>query len=353
MLNILLEHFARYPQMGAQDAVKLLYQSEFAGGHLIDDPSASLLWLEEEDQRIEAKDTPLFTPIGGRLYRLDLGAAKAKGLSPHTINRCFVYTANRHIGSMENFRDKLNQLSSLCAQGALPITHHELEQYLASYTASGCPAVSHSAAYRELYSPHYRVVDKAFKEYWEVLCYIDGLLAANHRPISIAIEGNSASCKTSLSTLLQSIYDCNVIPMDHFFLQPHQRTAQRLLQPGGNIDYERFCSEVADKLPSAEGLVYRRYDCKAGSLQEAILLPPQPLTIIEGVYSMHPLYAHKYDGSIFLYTDRATQRARILARNGAEMLERFDKEWIPMEEAYFKAFSLKETCGLSLNTSYL
>lgn len=353
MRSVILAHFARYPQMQAEDAVKLLYQSEFAGGHLIDDPSASLARLEEEYQAVAAQETELFTPIGDRLYRLDLSSAKAKGLLPHTIHRFFAYTANQHRGSMESFLHKVDQLSSLCAAGVLPFTHHQLEQYLASYKAAGYPAVSHSGGYRELYSPHYRVVDQLFKDYWQVFRYIDDLLVRNQTPISIAIEGNSASCKTTLSALLKSIYDCNVIPMDHFFLQPHQRSAQRLMQPGGNIDYERFLSEVADRLAASKELSYRRYDCGAGCLQELVVLPPRPLTIIEGVYSMHPLYAHKYDGSIFLYTDRSTQRQRILIRNGAEMLKRFDEEWIPMEDQYFKSFLIKEACGMVLNTSYL
>ena len=48
MKEILLEHFHRYPQMQLQDAVKLLYQSEFGGGHMITSPEKSLKSLEDE-----------------------------------------------------------------------------------------------------------------------------------------------------------------------------------------------------------------------------------------------------------------------------------------------------------------
>ena len=34
---ILREHSRRYPEMQATDAVKLIYQNEFSGGHLIRD----------------------------------------------------------------------------------------------------------------------------------------------------------------------------------------------------------------------------------------------------------------------------------------------------------------------------
>ena len=48
MREILLEHGDRYPDMKPEDAVKLLYQSEFGGGHMISDPSQSLEHLIHE-----------------------------------------------------------------------------------------------------------------------------------------------------------------------------------------------------------------------------------------------------------------------------------------------------------------
>ena len=35
--------------------------------------------------------------------------------------------------------------------------------------------------------------------------------------------------------------------MDDYFLQPYQRTEERLAEPGGNVDYERFKEEIYDK----------------------------------------------------------------------------------------------------------
>ena len=42
MKKILLAHLKQYPQMQLQDVVKLLYQSEFGGGHMITSPEKSL-----------------------------------------------------------------------------------------------------------------------------------------------------------------------------------------------------------------------------------------------------------------------------------------------------------------------
>ena len=46
--KILIEHCSRYPCMQIQDMIKLIYQNEFAGGHLISDRKGSLARLKEE-----------------------------------------------------------------------------------------------------------------------------------------------------------------------------------------------------------------------------------------------------------------------------------------------------------------
>ena len=50
--------------------------------------------------------------------------------------------------------------------------------------------------------------------------------------------------------------------MDDFFLRPEQRTAQRLAQSGGNVDWERFQAEVLIPLRQGISFSYRPYDCR-------------------------------------------------------------------------------------------
>ena len=85
MEQILLTHFARYPKMTPQDAVKLLYQSAFGPGHLIADQTYALRRLEEELAATPAHDGELLEPIGGGFARLHLGAAKAQNLPVSAI----------------------------------------------------------------------------------------------------------------------------------------------------------------------------------------------------------------------------------------------------------------------------
>ena len=46
--DVLRFHAHTYPQMECRDGLKLLYQNEFGGGHLISDPQNSLHYLKEE-----------------------------------------------------------------------------------------------------------------------------------------------------------------------------------------------------------------------------------------------------------------------------------------------------------------
>lgn len=160
----------------------------------------------------------------------------------------------------------------------------------------------------------------------------------------IAIDGRCAAGKTSLAAELQKVLDCNVIHMDHFFLQPQQRTKQRLRQPGGNVDHERFLQEVAAPLQKGVPFAYRVFDCKKMDFSTEIPVDPGRLTIVEGAYSCHPALWDLYDLRIFLTVDPQEQLRRISHRNGEAALTMFREKWIPLEEMYFSAYHIKERC---------
>ena len=153
---------------------------------------------------------------------------------------------------------------------------------------------------------------------------------------------------TTLSRILAEVYECTVLHMDDFFLQPHQRTALRLAEPGGNVDRERFLQEVLLPLSRGESLRYRPFNCGTMELQEPVTVNPGRLTVIEGAYSMHPELEKFYDLSVFLSVSPQLQRERILRRNGEQWARRFFEEWIPMEQKYFDTFGIPARCALQI-----
>ena len=169
------------------------------------------------------------------------------------------------------------------------------------------------------------------------------------RNIIVAIDGPCASGKTTLAQALKNTLDCNVIPVDDFFLQPHQRTQKRLNTTGGNFDKERLLNEVLEPLKNGTDFTYRPYDCKSGTLSEPISIKAKSITLVEGVYSLHPDLSAYYDFCIFVKTDKQTQLERLKKRNHL-ILSRFISEWIPMEEKYFSTFSIEEKCNFIVTT---
>ena len=136
--------------------------------------------------------------------------------------------------------------------------------------------------------------------------------------------------------------------MDDFFLQPFQRVPERFHEPGGNVDYERFKTQVIDCLDSPQGVEYQVYDCGAQRLSKTVRAPRRTFNVIEGSYSQHPYFGNCYDLRVFLEVGEDEQRERIRRRNGEFMLRRFEEEWIPMENAYFKACNIRENSQMVL-----
>ncbi len=173
----------------------------------------------------------------------------------------------------------------------------------------------------------------------ELFRMIDNMSSKNS--LIVAIEGGSASGKTTLAELLKNTYDCNVFHMDDFFLRPEQRTPQRLAEIGGNVDRERFEKEILLPLKNKEAVCYRPFDCSSQSLTEPITVSHKRITVVEGAYSMHPSFGKYYGLSIFLDISSEFQRERILIRNSPGLAERFFNEWIPMENRYFAKTDIK------------
>lgn len=344
--EILLKQYKLYPKMQIQDMVKLLYQQEFAGGHLIADEKESLKNLEAEciaikNDLISENMLQLFEEIGSGLCRINLKAIFDTDIDLKTVNRFFVNTANSVKGNMESFEKKLYILRQCCRDEYLPYPLEEVKDFLAFYKKQGCPPLSHSEIYRSLYSPAYRVIRREFCDFFKVFRRIDSLLRAKKDTIKIAIDGKSGAGKSSLAILIGSVYDSNVFQMDDFFLTPELKTPERMLEVGGNVDYVRFGQEIINGLNSGEEFRYRKYDCKTQNFNQLIHVNPQKLNIIEGSYSMHPTLINNYDLRIFLDIDAEEQSKRILKRNGPAMHKRFITEWIPMENLYFHEMKIQ------------
>ena len=159
--QILLEHAKRYPRMQPTDAVKLIYQNEFGGGHLIRDEEACLRYLRQEYEQVKKRSSiPLYEEIGNGMIRVNLAAVQKGDLEQ--LGAIFIRSAAEHKGNLNSFLEKLDVLKASAEEGVFAFRLWELEDYLEDYAKAGYPAVSHSPEYREQYSPTYRIVCAEF-----------------------------------------------------------------------------------------------------------------------------------------------------------------------------------------------
>jgi uridine kinase len=331
--------------MQIQDLFKYIFQSSFGCEHMISSPEYARARIADEAVSC-VKGNTLVDALDGNYSRVHF-AYLNEGLSIETYSKIFVASAKKEESGKETLMTKLQVARELAKEGAFSFGCDELEEAIDKWEAEGFPAVHHSEVFREKYAPAYRVIDNKYVEFLPVFAGIDKTLAKG-RTI-VAIEGSSASGKTTLSKMLEEIYDCNVLHMDDFFLQPHQRTPERFAEPGGNVDRERFLEEVLIPLSKGDAIDYRRLDCSTMTIQEPMKIKPKKLTIIEGAYSMHPELADYYDLTIFLNVNPQVQAARIAIRNTSEFAERFHNEWIPMERRYFEAMDVKERADIVIS----
>lgn len=344
---VLSAHGARYPAMEPQDGVKLVYQNELGGGHLVADPAQSLERLRAEHAAApRTPGAPLAEDIGNGLVRVMLGAVEEGEYPLEALDRDFVRSAALHRGDMDCFRQKLEVLRQMAWEGAFGFSLQALEDYLAPYLASGCPPASHSQGYRAAYRPAYRVMLRC--ACLPLLVREAEALAAGPGRAVVALDGRCASGKTTLAARLARERGWSVVHMDHFFLRPEQRTPQRYAQPGGNVDHERFLEEVLLPLRRGERPVYRPYDCHAQALRPPVSLEPDPVVLVEGSYACHPALWEHYDLRAFLTVDPALQLERLRAREGEEQARTFQERWIPLEERYFSAYGVEARCDYRL-----
>ena len=108
-----------------------------------------------------------------------------------------------------------------------------------------------------------------------------------------------------------------------------------------SIHDERFKTEVLPVLKQKKPFAYQRFDCSKMRLGGMRHIAVSRWRIVEGAYSLHPVFGDYADLKVFFDISPGEQIKRLRKRNGEKMAQIFAKRWIPMEEKYIKTFDIK------------
>lgn len=369
LLNLLKENIEKYPAMQLQDCIKLLYQRILGSEHMAMSYGRCYDLLKAEKEKVGTDVSFIrYEELGDNLCRFNLLSLPDDKASLHTLTNLFLQSIKTLSDNISNkkirFEEALTFLLKSVKEGLLPFDFAETEAFLKKYIENGCPPVHHSQIYRDTYHPAYRLIRTDFARYFSLFEAIDKLIREKEHVI-IAIDGKCGSGKSTLANILSEVYSSNIIHMDDFYLPFNLRTKERLDEPGGNIHYERFASQILPALFSLKqntpGNVcgftdhtYQIFNCHTMDYKEKNgTIADRPLTIIEGSYSLRPEFIRAYDLKVFLDVSIKEQKERLLARNGEEAFKNFEMKWIPMELKYFNEYDVKNCCDLTYQNDIL
>ncbi len=306
---------AIHPATCPQDLIKQCYQAAFGAEHLLADMAAAKRYFDEEFAKVEPREGQLCEAISDHVCRVYLDVWKHKGLPAEWLFSLFTLSKPQR-ESMDEWLDAVEEL-----------TAHPIDK---EYRKAPHP-VHHSEEYRRAEKPSYRLVSR-------YLCRLLPILERMGRVTTI--DGRAAAGKTTLAKELAAVTGASVIHMDDFFLPMELRTSERLNEAGGNIHYERFETEVLPFLRENAPFTYRRFDCSRMALGDTRTVE-KGMRIVEGSYSHHPRFGDYADLTVFCDVDPQEQMRRIRRRN-PDLAERFEKEWIPMEETYIACYGIRK-----------
>ncbi len=337
MQKVLMEHLRRYPRMQAVDMLKLIFQAHLGCGHLLADEATVTARIAAEEASLSpAPEEPLTETLGPSYVRLNLRAAMARGIQPLWIARMMALSSQTAPAcTRQDAADCALRLSASLPCG------EELRQAARHLADDPAWLPSHSDVYRASYAPHYRVIGRE----WELaLQALSAIAAQEHEErLLVTIDGPCCSGKTTLAAQLAQVLDAAVVHMDDFYVPHARKTAQRLAIPGGNADVERLCDEfLLPWLRDGHGS-YRPYSCKEDRLLAPVEIPSRRMTILEGSYANLPSIRPHARVRLFMTLGKQEQLQRLRAREGEAHLPMFLHRWLPLEEAYFAAYSLPDS----------
>ena len=161
---------ATYPKSRLLDIYKSCFQDFMGAEHLVSDRQRVKAYLDEELYTTSLDDLmPWYYEscgVEGRYVRVSIRTIKENLLSEDLLLDAFVRSANTsERPSVASWSDKWHEIMGTIDQMGLCLPQYQQDrEFIDSILSVGKYAISHSPEYREVYRPHYRIVERGIFE---------------------------------------------------------------------------------------------------------------------------------------------------------------------------------------------
>ena len=159
-----------YPKSRLLDIYKSCFQDYMGAEHLLSDRQRVKAYLDEEMNTTSLDDLMpwYYEPCGidSSYYRVSIKTIKEGFITEDQLLDAFIRSANSETRpSVESWSNRWHMIIGTIDRMKLDMPNYqEDKQFIDSVLSVGKYAISHSPDYREVYHPHYRIVERSIFE---------------------------------------------------------------------------------------------------------------------------------------------------------------------------------------------
>jgi uridine kinase len=152
----------------------------------------------------------------------------------------------------------------------------------------------------------------------------------------IGIDGRGGSGKSTLANDLRDALapDAAILGVDTFF-KPLSEWRPEFGRAVPHLRWEEFHA-ILQTLRAGEIARYRPYDWRKDVLASETEISA-PIVLVEGLYAIRQSARDCYDLAIWIEALLDTRMKRVVARDGRQFLERWNREYLPIEHDYIQS----------------